>query len=149
MVIGDQAAPGLADLPVVPDADPEREQPLCDPRAEAGHGVGAMVLERELVLELVEDRLDPLANAAEVAVPMCLVAAVGAQEGASEGGDELFDLRPREPLVADHGVALQLDPLEHLSDDLALGCVGGGELEGDRHPVGGAEQIELEAPEVA
>jgi hypothetical protein len=41
--------------------------------------VGAVALQRELVLELVEDRLDPLPNAAQVAEPRRLVAAVGAQ----------------------------------------------------------------------
>ena len=38
---------------------------------------------------------------------------------------------------------------EQFGGDLALGLVGGGELEGDRHPVRGAEQVEAEAPEEA
>jgi hypothetical protein len=49
----------------------------------------------------------------------------------------------------DHGVAVELDAGEQFGGDLAFGGVGGRELEGDRHPVGGAEQIEPETPEVA
>src|SRR5512139_2589213 len=100
VVVGDQAATGLADLPVVPDGRPEGEQPLADARPEPVHPVGAVTLQGELVLELVEDRLDPLANGAERAVAGRLVAAVGAQEGAAEASDQLLDLGPREPLVA-------------------------------------------------
>jgi hypothetical protein len=44
-------------------------------------------------------------------------------------------------------VASELDPLEQLGDDLALGDVGRRQLEADRHPVGGGQQVELEAPE--
>src|SRR5438445_7878154 len=149
VVVGDQAAPWLSDLPVMPDAGPERQQPLGDPGAQAGQGMGAVALRGELVLELVEDRLDPLAHATEVAETSRLAAAVWAQEGSAEEGDELFDLSAGEPFVADHRVAVEVDSFEHPGDDLALGLVGGGQLEGDRHPVGGGQQVELEAPEVA
>ncbi len=75
--------------------------------------------------------------------------AVGAQEGTAEPGDELLDLGcPRAPCRRS-----PCSPRGRLpraaGDDLALGDVGGGELEGDRHPVGGGQQVELEAPEVA
>jgi hypothetical protein len=73
----------------------------------------------------------------------------GAQEGAAEGGDELLDVGARQPFVADHRVAGEVDPLEHLADYLAFGDVGRGELEGDRHPIGRRQRVELEAPEVA
>jgi len=52
-------------------------------------------------------------------------------------------------LVGHDGVALEIDAGEHLGRDLALAAVGRGELEGDRHPVGCAQQIEPKAPEVA
>src|SRR5680860_859533 len=149
VVVGDQAAPRVADGPVVPDAGTEGQQSLDDARAQPADRVGAVALQRELVLELVEDRLDPLANPAEFAEAGCLVTAIGAQEGAAQKLDELLDLGPGEALVADHRVALQLDPREQLGDDLALGCVARREAEGDRHPVRSAEQVELEAPEVA
>src|SRR5919197_3448009 len=149
VVVGDQAAPRLADLPVVPDASSEGEQPLRHPRAKADHRVGAVALEPELVLELVEDRLDPLANAAERAEARALVATIGAKERPAQKRDELLDLGTGEPLVADHRVAREVDAIEHPGDDLPLGDVRGREAEGDRHPVGGGEQVELEAPEVA
>ena len=40
-------------------------------------------------------------------------------------------------------------PVEQCCGDLALGLVGWGEAEPVRHPVGGADQVEPEAPEVA
>jgi hypothetical protein len=56
---------------------------------------------------------------------------------------------PAKPLVRDHGVPLQLHAAQHLSGDLALGNVRGCQLERDRHPVGGAQQVEPEPPEIA
>lgn len=61
----------------MPDDRTKGEQALGDPRAEPCHRVSAVALERELVLELVEDRLDPLANAAERTEAMALVTAIG------------------------------------------------------------------------
>jgi hypothetical protein len=57
-----------------------------------------MALERELVLELVEDHLDAWALTAEAAEARPLVAAVGAQEQPTQGGDEQLDLPAQEPL---------------------------------------------------
>jgi hypothetical protein len=54
-----------------------------------------------------------------------------------------------EALVGDHGVALELDAAQQLGGDLALGEVGRRELAADRHPVGCAQEVEPEAPEVA
>src|SRR5512139_1898151 len=107
VVVGDQAAnralelARLPEAPVVPDDRAHAEQALGHPGEQPGRGVGAVALQRELVLELVEERLDPLADAAQITEAGCLVAAVGAQEGAAEAGDQLLDLGSREPLVAD------------------------------------------------
>src|SRR5680860_348722 len=64
VVVGDQAAPRVADGPVVPDAGTEGQQSSGDACAQPADRVGAVAFQRELVLELVEDRLDPLANPA-------------------------------------------------------------------------------------
>jgi hypothetical protein len=99
VVVGDQAAErgvelaGLPEAPVVPDDGAHGEQVLRGPGDEARRGVGAVALERELVLVLVEDRLDPPSDPAEVAEARCLVAAVGVQEGAAEAGDERASMK--------------------------------------------------------
>ena len=76
MVVGGEAAAGLVDEPVVPAAGGEREHALADARPDAVGGVGAVAFERELALECVVDRFDPLADAAERAEPPWFVAAV-------------------------------------------------------------------------
>ena len=67
MVVGREVAAWIADVPVVPQAGSEREQPLRDAADQPGHRVGAVALERELALDRVDDRLDPLAHATEAA----------------------------------------------------------------------------------
>src|SRR3990170_1807713 len=108
VVVGGEAAAGLAGLPVVPDADGECEDALADACPDAGWGAAAVAFERELAFDRVDDRFDPLADAAEGAVAGLFVAAVGAQEGARERGDDLFELFAGEAFVAyDELVALQ------------------------------------------
>jgi hypothetical protein len=58
-----------------------------------------------------------------------------------------FDVGSGQALVGDHHVAGQRDAFEHLLGGLALWGVGRRELEADRHPVGGAAEVEPEAPE--
>jgi hypothetical protein len=67
---------------------------LGDADGQALQGVGAVVFERELALDGVDDRLDPLADLAERAVAVGFVFAVGAQQPAAEAGDELFEVGP-------------------------------------------------------
>jgi len=110
VVVGGEVSSGLSGVPVVPEADDEDEEALRDAGAEAGHGVGAVVFERELAFEGVEDRLDPLADAAEVAEAGLFVSAVGAQEDRSEFAHEGLELFAGEAFVGDHGVALEVDP---------------------------------------
>jgi hypothetical protein len=82
VVVGGEVTAGVAEVPVVPEAGSERKQALGDARDQAGHGVGAVALERELAFDRVDDRLDPLAHTAEVAEAGRLVLAVGAQKTA-------------------------------------------------------------------
>src|SRR5918911_4557775 len=77
VVIDGEAATRLADLPVVPDTRGQCEQPLADQHPDNGEGAAAVALERELPLEGVDDRLDPLAAASERAEARPLGAAVG------------------------------------------------------------------------
>src|SRR6266496_5502678 len=155
VVIGGEAAPGLADLPVVPAAGGECEYALAHARPDAFGGVAAMTFERELAFEGVVDGLDPLADAAERAEARLLVAAVGADELCAERlGDELLELGAREPLVGDEDLlAVQqlatCRAFEQRRGDFALGFVGGCQAEGDRHPVRGAHEVEPQPPEVA
>src|SRR6266536_5301113 len=147
--IGAEAATGLADLGVVPKAGREGEEAKPDPGAEPRRAPRPVALEPELALAGPKHRLDPLANAAQRAEAWALVAAVGPQEGGAAIGDPALELLTGKALVGDEEVAGEWDPLEHLACDPTLGSVRRRQLEGDRGAVGGAEQIEAKAPEVA
>src|SRR5919201_6522408 len=139
--------------PAVPDAGGESEDALTDARPDAGGHVTAVMLERELALEGVVDRLDPLTDPAELPDPRLLVAAVGTQEGGVEVGDGALELLAGESFVADDDLpaaeqaALAGAP-EHGRGDFALGVVRGCQAETDRHPVRRAQQVEPQSPEV-
>src|SRR5512142_2105339 len=75
---------GFPEPPAVPYADGQGEDALADAGPDAFGDVAAVVLERELTLEGVVDRLDPLADPAELAEPGLLVFAVGSDEGGVE-----------------------------------------------------------------
>jgi hypothetical protein len=90
VVVGDQAALDRgAELPVPPDASGQGQQPLGDADPDALDGMGAVAFQTELVFEGVEDRLDPLANAAQVAEPPRLISPVGADQPRLQLGDQL------------------------------------------------------------
>ena len=99
---------GFPERPAVPDAGGEGEYPLADAGPDAFGDVAAVVLERELALGGLVDRLDPLADAAELAEPGLLVFAVGADERGVQSRDCLLELGSGEAFVAD--------------DDLLPGC---------------------------
>ncbi len=80
VVLGDEMAAWVADVPVVPEAGGEREQALRDAGDEALQGASAVAFDRELVLAGVDDRLDPLSDAAERTEATWFVAAVGTHE---------------------------------------------------------------------
>src|SRR5680860_609705 len=144
-----EVAAGVTDVLVVDEACREREEPQCDSGADSAECARAVGLEAELAFAGPEHRLDPLADRPKRSVAAGLVLAVGAQEAGAEASHELLELLTREALVGDDGVALELHAGEHLGRHLALADVGGGELEGDRHAVRGAQQVEPKTPEVA
>ena len=84
VVVGGESAAGLVGEPVVPAAGGERESALADAGPDAVGGVGAVAFERELALEGVVDRFDPLADAAECAEAPWFVAAVEADQMGAE-----------------------------------------------------------------
>jgi hypothetical protein len=104
VVVGGEVAAGRVDLaglpeqPVVPDAGGEGEHALADARPDPFGDVAAVILERELALGGVDDRLDPLADAAERAEALGLALAIGADELRVERGDDLLKLLSGEPL---------------------------------------------------
>src|SRR5581483_149217 len=101
VVVGSEAAAGLAELPVVPDADCERQESLADACPDAVECAAAVPLERELAFDRVDDRFDPLADAAERAEAGLLVAAVGAEQPGRQRADDLFERFACEAFVAD------------------------------------------------
>src|SRR5215211_4764654 len=144
---------GFPELTAVPDASGEGKDALTDPRPHSLGDVSAVLFERELAFEGVVDRLDPLADAAELAESRLLVSAVGADERRVEGGDGLLELGAGEAFVADDDLAAGeqsalAGAIEHRRGDVALGLVGGRQAEADRHPVGGAQQVQPQPPEV-
>src|SRR6266511_1102858 len=101
VVVDGEVAAGVADLPVVPEAGGEREQALGDAGDQAGHGVGAVLFERELAFDRVDDRFDPLADAAEAAEAWLLVFAVAQRrKSARSSAISASNSSPAKPLSA-------------------------------------------------
>ena len=88
----------------MPDTGSEGEDALADADPHAFGDSPAMMFEAELVLGGVVDRLDPLADAAELAEPRLLVLAVGAHERGVEGRDDVLELAGK-ALVGDDDLA--------------------------------------------
>src|SRR6266702_1337874 len=160
VVIADEVTSGLVGLacfpeqPAVPHAGGEGEHALADARPYAFGDVAAVVLEGELALGGVVDRLNPLADGAELAQTRLLVLAVGADERGIQGGDDLLELRAREAPVGDDDLpageqALAACALEHRRGDLPLTLVRRRQAEADGHPVGRTQQVQAQPPEVA
>src|ERR1039458_543895 len=140
VVVEGEVASGLLDLvglpeqPVVPDAGGEGEYALADPGPDSLGDVPAVVLEGELALGGVVDRLDPLAHAAEFAEARLLALAVGTDERSVEGGDGLLEFLAGEALVGEDDLSTLEQPLlagafQHRSGDLALSLVRGRQSE--------------------
>ena len=100
-------------------------------------------------LSRVDDRFDPLADAAQGAEAGCSSLRSGRRSWQPSEATSCSNSCAGEAFVGDHGLAGLQRPFEQFGGDVALGRVGGGELEADRDPVGGAEQVEAEAPEPA
>ena len=92
---------GLAQVPVVPDTCGQGQEPLGDAGEQALGGAAAMAFQGELVFEGVEDGFDALADPAQAANSVWLVAAVGAQEPGPELTDGGLEATAGKALVAD------------------------------------------------
>jgi hypothetical protein len=91
---------GFPEQPVVPDAGGEGEYSLANACPDALGDVAAVVLEGELALERVVDRLDPLADPAELAEAWLLVLRSGRMSCASSEAMIPSNSSPAKPLSA-------------------------------------------------
>jgi hypothetical protein len=108
VVVGDQGSlDGGADLPVVPDAGVEGEEPLDDAGPESCGHAAAVAFEAELVLQGPDDGLDALAEPVRERARLVLVLAGGADQGQSQAvaGEELLGVLAGQALVGDDGGA--------------------------------------------
>src|SRR2546427_5445865 len=103
--------PALPELPAVPDAGGEGEHALADAGPDTLGDVAAVSLEGELALGGLVDRLDPLADMAELAEARLLVLAVGAHEVSLQGSDDLPEPLAREALVGDDDLCAGEQPV--------------------------------------
>src|SRR5688500_12766155 len=88
VVVGDQRTLEWGvELSVEPNGGGQGEQPLGDPDPDALDGMGAMAFQAELVFEGVDDRLDPLADPAQVAEPGGFIGPVGPDQPGLQLGD--------------------------------------------------------------
>jgi len=108
----------------------------ADAGGDAQDGAAAVAFEREGVLERVDDGLDPLAHAAQLAEPPRLAFAVGAHEVCLQAGHEVLELLAGESFVGEDRVAVEVQAAQHLGGHFALAEVGGCELE-----AGGVPQL--------
>src|SRR5829696_9388770 len=92
VVIGEQGplVVGL-ELPVEPDPGGQGEQPLGDADEHPTQGAATMLFQAELVLEGVDDRLDPLAHATQRSEPARLILAIRTEEAGSQRSDVAFE----------------------------------------------------------
>src|SRR5919198_5640674 len=92
VVIGEQGAlVGDPELPVEPDGCGQGQQPLADADEDPTQGAAMVLFQPELVLEGVDDRLDPLAHAAKRPEPARLVLAVRADQPRAQLADVLVE----------------------------------------------------------
>jgi hypothetical protein len=103
-------------------------------------------------IEGADDGLDPLPHPGQVAEPALFVLAVGAgQQHVDLVGRVAFHLQAGQALVRqdDHLVAQRPDVTgmaEQVGGHVALAELGVGQAPGDRHALGGGEQVQLQAP---
>src|ERR671912_2846196 len=89
-----------AELPVEPDRGGQGQQSLADADKDPAQGAAAMLFQPELVLEGVDDRLDPLAHPAQRPEPVGLVGAVGRTSRAPSPATWAWNSAPARPLSA-------------------------------------------------
>ena len=115
-------------------------------------GAPVVPLEPELVLESVEDGLDPLAQRAQEtgAGARGLVACGWAQQGQPCLVQVILQVLGAVALVGDDRVgAGGRQVLEHTAQDLALVLARAGDCPGHRKTVNGAHQVQAQTPEEA
>src|SRR5215217_5904934 len=142
VVIGEQGSlVGDLELPVEPDPGGQGEQSLADADEHPAQAATTVLFQAELVLEGVDDRLDPLAHPTQRPEPARLIVAIRTEKAGSQGHDVAFerptgkprigqDDRARRPCLLAGGVVQQ-----HLGD-LALAKGRSGQPPGDRPAVG-------------
>ena len=142
MVVGNQGTLlGGVDLPVPPDAGPQSQQPLGDPRHDPGRGTAAVLFERELPFEGVDDALDPLADRAQRAVASRLILAIGAEQRGPQLADSCFQEAVGEAFVADDDLAfLQRASIEERLRHLGFSQLGVGQTPVHDQAVGGVSK---------
>src|SRR5215469_5061904 len=113
------------DLPVPPDAGSKSQQPLGDPRHDASRGTAAMLFERELPFEGVDDALDPLPDRAQGAVASRLILPIGTEQSGSQLSHSRLQEAVGEALVADDDLAfLQRASIEERLRHLGFSQLG-------------------------
>ncbi len=146
MVIRDQRtlARGV-NLPVMPDPGRHGQQLARHPGHHPLQRASPMAFQTQLPLESVEDRLDPLADPAEVPEPRFLILPVRSQQMRLEVlGDERFELLAREALVRQDDLPVTdqvATGIEHRGDRFTLADLRVGQPPDDRHAIGGGDQI--------
>jgi hypothetical protein len=116
---------------------------LSDPGEYSVGGAPTVLFQVKLSFEGLVDRLDPLADTAEVSVAVGLVLAVGAQQLDAVrcgGGGEV---PAGEALVGQHDLSVadqMLVVFQQCGHDLALTDLGAGQAPHDRHAVAGADR---------
>ena len=136
----------------MPDGGCQGEDALGDACGDAGGGAPTVALQGELVLEGVEDGLDPLADLLQGggAGSGCLVAGGRAQQGQPGLVEVGLQVLGAVALVRrDRLVGGGFQPGEHAAQDLALVVSRVGQCPGHRQPGGGGDQVQAQAPEEA
>src|SRR5215831_10061833 len=150
VICNQRALFGGADLPVPPDPGPERQQPLGNPHHYASRGSPAVFFERELPFKGVDDALDPLADRAEGAAASRLILAIGAEQSGPQLGRSCLQEAVGEAFVTDDDLALlQRAAIEERLRHLGFSQLRVGQTPVNDQAIGGGEQVQLEAPEVA
>src|ERR687888_248923 len=147
MPVGGQRSRWQPELPVEVDGGGEGEDARGDAADESAGGSREMALEAELLLERVDDRLDALAEAPDRRRgALWFVGAGGAEQEGAEFGDGLLEVGAREAFVGDHELTDGRLPAKQLERGLALGSVGGDEVEVAYATVRAAPEDEPYAP---
>lgn len=150
MAVAREFAWWLAELPVEVDCCAERDDAGEDAGAEAGGRFGEVALEAERVLQRLHDRLDALPDPADLRLgAVGFVGAAGSDDERLQVVDGLLELTPGEAFVAEDELSAKRLALEQGEPGIALGRVGGDEVEVDDRSIRAGEEHEPHAPEEA